>query len=144
MVLYVMHTDCENDKIWLTSYSSFVNFSYVVWTDCECRELDEVREERLTRWRERDRRERERNYNEERQRRLSCKPLLLSSHFGNGRHNGTSYRLGRRRVNDRNRHAEQREGPRGESIQSPLILLYSVVASIIIYATTHMYTDYTL
>ena len=54
----------------------------------------------------------ERNYNEERQTRLSCKPLPSPSHFGNGRGNGILYRLGRRRANDRNKHAEQQEGPR--------------------------------
>ena len=35
------------------------------------------------------------------------------------------------------------KGQGRESIQSPLILLYSVVAIVIIYAITHMYTDYT-
>ena len=44
----------------------------------------------------------ERETNEERQIRL------LPSHFGNG----TSYRLARQIANDRNRRAEQHEGPR--------------------------------
>ena len=35
MVLYVACTDCENDKIWLTSHSSFVMVSYVACTDSE-------------------------------------------------------------------------------------------------------------
>ena len=35
MVSYVACTDCENDKIWLTSHSSFVMVSYVACTDCE-------------------------------------------------------------------------------------------------------------
>ena len=35
MVLYVACTDCENDKIRLTSHSSFVMVSYVTCTDCE-------------------------------------------------------------------------------------------------------------
>ena len=34
-------------KIRLTSYSSFVNFLYIMCTDSECGEVDEVREERL-------------------------------------------------------------------------------------------------
>ena len=55
--------------------------------------------------------------------------------------NGTSYKLAMRRVNVRNRRAKQCEGPRGESLQSPLILLFSVVAIVIIYTTAH--TDYT-
>ena len=52
----------------------------------------------------------------------ACKPLLLPSHFGNG----TSYRLTRQRVNDRNRCAEQLEGPReGVSPVSINITLFS-------------------
>ena len=35
MVSYVTCTDCENDKIRLTSHSSFVMVSYVACTDCE-------------------------------------------------------------------------------------------------------------
>ena len=35
MVSYVACTDCENDKIRLTSHSSFVMVSYVACTDCE-------------------------------------------------------------------------------------------------------------
>ena len=35
MVSYVACTDCENDKIWLTSHSSFVMVLYVTCTDCE-------------------------------------------------------------------------------------------------------------
>ena len=35
MVSYVARTDCENDKIWLTSHSSVVRVSYVACTDCE-------------------------------------------------------------------------------------------------------------
>ena len=35
MVSYVACTDCENDKIWFTSHSSFVMVSYIVCTDCE-------------------------------------------------------------------------------------------------------------
>ena len=58
--------------------------------------------------------------------------LLLPSHFGNG----TSYRLARRRVNDRNRRAEQRKELR-EGV-SPLILLYSVIAIALQYSyNTH-------
>ena len=34
MVSYVAFTDCENDKIRLTSHSSFVMISYVACTDC--------------------------------------------------------------------------------------------------------------
>ena len=49
------------DKIRLTVYSSFVKVSYITCMDCECREVDEVKEERLRQWRERDRHERERN-----------------------------------------------------------------------------------
>ena len=52
-------TDYENDKIRLTSYSSFVNVSYVACMDYDCREVDEVREEKLRRRRGCDRRERE-------------------------------------------------------------------------------------
>ena len=53
----------------------------------------------------------------------ACKSLPLPSHFGSG----TSYRLARQRANDRNRCAEQHEELR-EGV-SPVILLYSVVAS---------------
>ena len=35
MVSYVACTDCESDKIRLTSHSSFVMVSYVACTDCE-------------------------------------------------------------------------------------------------------------
>ena len=35
MVSYVACTDCENDKIRLTSHSSYVMVSYVACTDCE-------------------------------------------------------------------------------------------------------------
>ena len=35
MVLYVACTDCENNKIRLTSHPSFVMVSYVACTDCE-------------------------------------------------------------------------------------------------------------
>ena len=35
MVSYVACTDCENDKIRFTSHSSFVMVSYIVCTDCE-------------------------------------------------------------------------------------------------------------
>ena len=35
MVSYVACTDCENDKIWLTSHSSFVMASYVECMDYE-------------------------------------------------------------------------------------------------------------
>ena len=34
MVSYIACTDCENDKIQLTSHSSFVMVSYVACTDC--------------------------------------------------------------------------------------------------------------
>ena len=80
MVSYVTCMGCENNKLRLKSHSSlswfrtsrvwtvrmiscssFVNVSYVTYTDCECREVDEVREERLRQRREHDRRERERN-----------------------------------------------------------------------------------
>ena len=73
----------------------------------------------------------ERETNEERQIRL------LPSHFGNG----TSYRLARQLVNDRNRHAEQHEGPReGVSPVSINITLFgSTVAVIIIYAIANTY-----
>ena len=54
-----MCMDCENDKIQLTTYSSSVNVSYITCTDCECREVNEVREERLRQRRECDRHERE-------------------------------------------------------------------------------------
>ena len=40
MVSYVACTDCENDKIRLTSHSSFVMVSYVACTD---RENDKIR-----------------------------------------------------------------------------------------------------
>ena len=89
MVSYVACTDCENDKIRLTSHSGFVMVSYVActdcendkirWTsyltpvsyvacaDCECWGVDEVREERLRRWRERGRREKEKLMNKDKQ-----------------------------------------------------------------------------
>ena len=54
----------------------------------------------------------------------ACKPLSSPSHFGNG----TSYKLARQRANDRIRRAKQQEGQGRESLQSPLILLYSLVA----------------
>ena len=138
MVSYVACTDCENDKIQLTSYSNFVNVWYVMWTvensmKWQKRGLDN--EEIVT-----DVKEREIIMKKGKQGSVVslCRHLHISV---NGWGNGTSYRLGRRRVNDRNRHAEQREGPR-EGVY-PSILLYSVVAIIIIYAITHMYTNYT-
>ena len=57
------------DKIGLTVYSGFVKVLYITCTDCECRKVDEVKEERLRQWRERDRHERERT-SEDRQTRL--------------------------------------------------------------------------
>ena len=80
--LYVVCTDCENDKIQLTSHS---RFEYIESVACMkvngnltvhnvlitrgilkmartvCREVDEVREERLRRRTEHDRLRRERN-----------------------------------------------------------------------------------
>ena len=100
-----MCTDCENDKIQLTSHSSFVYVESVacmkmngnltihnVLITCGIlkmartvyRKVDEVREERLRRRRERDRLRRERETNEERQRRfVNLCPLLslLSIHI---------------------------------------------------------------
>ena len=58
-----------------------------------CREVDEVREEKL-----RQRRECNRLWKEWRKTSKACKPLLSPSDFGNG----TLYRLARQRVNDRN------------------------------------------
>ena len=79
-----------------------------------------------------DMKERELNYKWRRQTtELSCKPLPLPSCFGNGRGDGILYRLVRWRANDRLRHAEQWEEQERESLQSPLILLYSVVAIIL-------------
>ena len=61
------------------------------------------------------------------------------SHFGNG----TSYKLARRRGNIELDVQSSEKGHGRESLQSPIILLYSVVAIVIIYAITHHdYTQY--
>ena len=144
MVWYVACTDCEN-KIRLRSHSSLSWFGMshvrtvrmikydwqaiqVLCTDSEYRGADEVRDDKLRRWRECDKRERERKY--WRKTNKVCKLLPSPSRFTNG----MSYELARQRANDRNRRAKQCEGPR-EWV--PLV----VVAVVIIYAITH--TDYT-
>ena len=42
MVLYVMCTDCENNKIQLTYFSSFVKVSCIMCMNCECRKVDKA------------------------------------------------------------------------------------------------------
>ena len=61
------------------------------------------------------------------------------SHFGNG----TSYKLARQRGNIELDVQSSEKGHGRESLQSPIILLYSVVAIVIIYAIKHHdYTQY--
>ena len=131
MVLYVVCTDCENDKIRLTSYSSFVNVSYVMCTDYECREVDEVRERRGLDEEENVTDMKERETNEERQTRLVnlCRCLhilVMALHID---------WLGEERMIEIDVQSSVK-GQERECLQSPLILLYSVVAIVIIYNIT--------
>ena len=135
MVSYVACTDCENNKIWLTSYTVF-NVSCRVyrlwvlrgrWSEGR-RGLDD--EENVTNLKKRE-------TNEERQTRLVnlCRHLHISVMALH-----TNW-LGKKWMIELDVQSSEK-GQGRESLQSPLILLYSVVAIIIIYAITH--TDYTI
>ena len=131
MVSYIVCTDCENDKIRLTSYSSFVNVSHVACTDSECREVDEVRERRGLDEEENVTDMKERETNEERQTRLvnlcHCLHILVMALLIDW--------LGEERMIEIDVQSSMKDQER-ESLQSPLILLYSVVAIVIIYDIT--------
>ena len=140
MVLYIACANCENDKIRLISYSSFVNASYVTWTVESSmkwgkRGLDD--EENMT-----GVKERETIMKKDKQGSVVnlCYHLHISVMALHIDWVGEDWMI----------EIDMQSSEKGqgrESIQSPLIilLLYSVVAIVVIYAITHMYmyTNYT-
>ena len=143
MVSYVACTDCENDKIRLTSHSSFVMVSYVACTDCEndkirwtsyskfhTSRVQIVSVEGSMKWGKRDLDDEEnvtdvkkRETNEERQTRLvnlchHLHILVMALHIN---------WLGEEWMIELDVQSSKK-GQGRESLQSPLILLYSLVA----------------
>ena len=145
MVSYVACTDWENDKIWLTSHSSFVMVSCVACMDCEndkirwttyssfhMSHVQTVSVVGLMNWGNRDLDDEEnvidvkkRATNEERQTRLVnlCRHLHISVPWMALHINW----LGKERMIELDVQSSKR-GQGRESLQSPLILLYSLVA----------------
>ena len=148
MVSYVACTDCENDKIWFTSHSSFVMVSYVGCTDCESDKIrwtsystfhashvQTMSVEESMKWGKRDLDDEEnvtdvkkRETNEQRQTRLVnlCRHLhisVMALHIN---------WLCKERMIELDVQSSKK-GQGRESLQSPLILLYSLVAIVTTY-----------
>ena len=144
---YVVCTDCENNKIWLTSHSSFVMVSYVACTDCQNDKLrwtsyskfhtsrvQTVSVEGLMKGGKKDLDDEEnvtdvnmRETNEERQTRLVnlCRHLYISVmalHIN---------WLGEERMIELDVQSSKK-GQGRESLQSPLIFLYSLVGIVML------------
>ena len=143
MVSYVACTDCENNKIQLTSHSSFVIVSYIVCTDCEndkirwtsystfhASRVQTVSVEGSMKWGKRDLGDEEnvtdvkkRETNEQRQTRLvnlCCHLHILVMALDINW-------LGKERMIELDVQSSKK-GQGRESLQSPLILLCSLVA----------------